>query len=291
MPYENWPLRPGDKRNTRANGTILSDTADGGLGVQPAVVTFRGFPRDLADYHEGELALFTNGNIVPLQDGSLLTTIYGTAAGEKKYDLFAMNSTDAGFTWQFRSLLAAGRDLPDTPEGPDESSTIRLADGRLLCVFRVGSRCEFYRAWSSDDGRTWTKPEPIAGTWSVQPRLVRLENGLIVLTGGREGLFLFVCADGEGRTWERVNLGAHHNATCSDPSMLFTDVFLEANETPRPAESTAYTGMIPIGADEVLIAYDRTSNGWEGTSGPRGDADAIFTVRVRLRPAARNIGG
>ncbi len=287
MPYENWPSAPGDRRTTRANGTILRDSAQGGLDVEPAEVTFHGFLRDLADYHKGEVALFTNGNLLPTRDGGLLSTVYATFAGETKYDLLTMVSYDRGFFWQFRSVAAVGREIPDAPEGADESSLLRLADGRILCVFRVGSRHEFHRVLSEDEGNTWTRPEAVRGAWSVEPRMVRLENGLIALTGGREGLFLFVCADGEGKTWERVNLGAHHNATYPDAAMHFSDVFLEARETPNPPESTAYTGMVAAGPEEVLIAYDRTGNGWDGAPGPRGAVDAVFVVRVRLERAER----
>lgn len=283
MPYENWPRAEGDKRNTRANGTILLDTADGGVSAEPVEVTFRGLPRDLADYHKGELALFTNGNLLPTGNGDLLTTVYCEFAGQGKYNLLAMVSEDKGFNWHFRSIVASGRDLDDAPEGADESNILRLADGRILCVFRVGSRKEFRRTLSSDDGRTWTPPERIEGAWSVEPRMVRLQNGLIVLTGGREGLFLFVCADGEGKNWEHVNLGRHHTETIGDPALRFTDVFLEAKETPDPPESTAYTGLVATGPEEIAIAYDRTANGWEGTPGPNGEQDAVFVVRAKVQ--------
>jgi hypothetical protein len=285
MPYELWPLSPGDKRNAVADGTVIHCREDGAVELSPAPVKYLGFPRDLADYHVGELELLTNGNILPLRDGTLLTTLYGTFAGEEKYCNFAVTSDDEGFTWRFRSVVASWADLPDLRSGPNESNSVRLSDGRIMCVYRVQSGGAYHSSCSSDEGATWTKPRPVAGAWSVEPGLVRLENGIILLSGGRHGLFLWVCADGAGENWERVNLAEHHNASFQDASLHYSEVFCKAAERVQPDQSTAYTGIRALGPDEALVCYDRLANGWSGAPGPWGGFDTVFCVRIKaLRP-------
>ena len=291
LPYELWPLALGDRRNLKADGTIFTCGRDGAVSAEPTPVRFVDFPRDLADSHEGELCLLTSGNILPLNDGRLLATVYGQYAEDEELTLrvFAVSSEDGGFTWRYLSAVAGPEDVPDAAKKPrpSESNTVRLADGRLMCVYRVGSYLEYRKSYSADEGEAWTKPERMEGVWSVEPQLVRLENGLILLSGGRPGLLLWACADGEGREWERVNLGEHHNALVPDEAVRFSDVFCEAKETFDPYQSTSYTSLMAAGPDEALICYDRLANGWGGAPGPWGEADAVFCVRVRATRRGR----
>ncbi len=285
LPYELWPLSPGERRNLKADGTILTCGQDGVVSPQPTAVRFLDFPKDLADYHEGELFLLTNGNILQLNDGRLFTTVYGKFAEDEDLTLriFTVVSEDRGFTWRYLSTVAGPGDVQETQKKPrpSESDTVRLRDGRLMCVYRVGSSLEYRKSYSADEGVTWTKPERMDGVWSVEPQVVRLENGLILLSGGRPGLFLWVCADGEGGAWERINLGEHHNALLSDMDLHFSIAFCEAKGSFDPYQSTSYTDMVPVGPEEVLICYDRLANGWNGAPGPWGEKDAVFCLRVR----------
>ena len=282
MPYETWPLSSGDKRNAKAEGTIVAFGKDDAVEVEPVWVQFLDFPFDLADYYQGELLLLTDGNILPLRDGRLFCTVYGKVASDEKYSLFAGASEDEGVTWRFLSVVAGGADVPDAREGPNESNAVRLGDDRLFCVFRVGGYQTYHKAYSADEGRSWTKPEPVEGTWSVEPKLVRLGNGAILLCGGRPGLLLWICTDGQGQRWERFNLADHHNALFPDPAMHYSDRFRAASERVRPDQSTAYPGMIAVGPEEVLISYDRLGNGWTGAPGPWGETDAVFCVRLQV---------
>ncbi|MBI2192263.1 MAG: exo-alpha-sialidase [Planctomycetes bacterium] len=286
MPYELWPMTPGDKRNARADGTLVESDGRGGYSATPAPMKFLGFPHDLDDYpvrEVAEIALLTNGNILATKDGRHLTTLYGKAAGDPKWNVYAVTSPDGGRTWEFLSMVGEWKDVPEQPEGPDESNTARLPDGRLLCVYRVGSgRTHLYhKSYSRDEGTTWTKATPVQEAWSVEPQLVRLENGLILLTGGRPGLFLWVCGDGEGNTWQRVNLAEHHNAMVRDPALRYDPAFCEASGKEKPALSTSYTGMKAVGPDEALVSYDRLGNGWSPAPGPWGKESVVFTVRIR----------
>ena len=276
MPYETWPAAPGDKRNVQAPGTIIRWPVGGEITAEPLPVRFLGFPRDLAPYRSDGLMVVTNGNTLPLKDGRLFMAMYGKFAGDPKYSLMGMTTDDGGATWRFHGLVADTKTLPHVPEGPCESHTARLADGRLLCVYRVGSGRDwlYHKSLSGDEGLTWTAPEAMPDIWSVEPQLLRLENGLLVLSGGRPGLFLWVCADGEGKTWQAVNLTEHHNASIHDP----TGQYREGIGT------TSYTGMIAVGPDEVMICYDRLVKGWSGGPNDAGELDAVYTIRVRITP-------
>lgn len=288
MPYELWPLNPGDKRNAVADGTLISIDRDNRLSAAPLPMRFLGFPRDLDDYHVKELTLLTNGNILSLKDGRLFATTYGKFVDEPKWNVFAVTSEDGGQTWRFLSIVATWKDVPDEPEGPDESNTARLPDGRLLCVYRVGSGKShlFHKSYSSDEGQTWSRPARIEGAWSVEPQLVCLNNGLLLLSGGRPGLFLWACADGKGDRWVKLNLAEHHNALVRDAGLHYSAAFCGAEEAVKPAQSTSYTCMKALGPDEVLISYDRLGNGWQPAPGPWGETSAVFALRVRGVPAA-----
>lgn len=287
LPYEQWPLTPGDCRNTRAQGWQVTLTDIGTVQTDPVPVEVHGLPRDLAPYHEGELCLLTNGNLLPLRDGRLFATLYGTFAGETKYTNLAMTSGDLGRTWEYLSTVASWEEIPDGVEGPDESNSARLPDGRILCVYRVGSGNEqpYYASESADEGRTWSRPRALDGAWSVEPQLVCLENGVLLLSGGRTGLFLWVCPEGDGRRWHRLNLAEHHNAGVADQGMRFPEAFCAAQG--ESGLSTSYTGMAAIGPDEVLLSYDRLANGWHGAPGPWGQHDAVFTMRLRVHREQR----
>lgn len=287
MPYETWPASPGNRRSAAADGTIITCGQDGSVTAERSPVRFLDFPRDLEEYYRGEFRLLTNGNILPLSDGTLFTTLYGRFVGDEKESCFAVTSDDGGFTWRFLSVAASYQDVPDATEGPDESNTVVLPDGRLMCVYRVGSGTDqrYHKSYSADDGTTWTKPEKIENAWSVEPQLVRLDSGAILLSGGREGLFLWLCTDGAGDHWEPFNLAEHHNAALPDATMHYSSAFCEAKGI-EPAQSTSYTGMIHIGGNEALICYDRLANGWEPAPGPWGDESAVFCARIRIVPKA-----
>jgi len=282
-PYELWPMSPGDKRSAGANGTVVTCSEDGAITVGRVPVKFLDAPRDLQDYHEGELLLLANGNILALRDGRLLTTLYGAFSGDEKGMCFAYTSDDGGFTWRYLSTCASWEDVPDASEGPNESNTVRLGDGQLMCVHRVGNGQRYQKSYSADDGATWSKPKPVEDAWSVEPQLARLDNGALLLSGGRPGLFLWVCTDREGGRWERFNLADHHNALLPDASVHYSDAFCQAGDV-NPRQSTSYTGMIAVGPDEALICYDRLGNGWDGAPGPWGSEDAVFCVRIRVVP-------
>ena len=284
MPFETWPLEKGDKRNAKASGTIINVTDDGTVTTERAPMKFLGFPKDFAGYHEDELFLLNGGNILNLSDGLLFTTVYGKYADEEKESVWCLTSKDGGLTWEHLSRVASWRDTPGAKEGPNESATVKLAGGGLMCIYRIGGGRDqlFHRSVSTDEGRTWSKPEPIPNAWSVQPRLTSIGDDLVLLAGGRPGLFLWVCADGEGRDWHRISLAAHHNELYGDSSLHYEEVVCTGEERVDPTQTTSYTGLEAIGPDEAILCYERLANGWQPAPGPWGTESAVFTVRIRV---------
>ena len=135
-------------------------------------------------------------SIVELPDGSLVATIYGTRDGDQKYTSALMHTTDAGKHWTFRSVIAHSETVGK--EGFCEPALVRLANGDLFCALRVGGPLHTTR--SADNGQTWSPPEVVADH-GVDPALLLLGNGVLVLSYGRPNVDLIFSADGTGRTW------------------------------------------------------------------------------------------
>jgi len=196
-------------------------------------------------------SLIFHRGIFELEDGSYLAAMYGKFAqdtaiisersegvGDQKTRAFVVRSTDQGRTWRFLANVAVpdpkGKD--DT-EGFDEWHFIRLADGRLLGIIRTGHYTPMVAVWSSDSGRTWTKPKtlPDLGPAGVDPYLLRLSDGRLALAygdivqptepkeewwkkyrdrtlrrpwnGDPRNCKLAINQDGTGTTWESVVVG------------------------------------------------------------------------------------
>jgi photosystem II stability/assembly factor-like uncharacterized protein len=135
----------------------------------------------------------TNGPMVLLKDGSVLLTISGTPQEGGPAQAAVFTSHDRGATWKLLSTIRADHNL-------DEANATQLPDGKLVLM----ARPEGDLSWSSDQGRTWTKPVTF-GMRLYAPSLYALRDGtLACLHGsyapGHGGLRLIFSADG-GQTW------------------------------------------------------------------------------------------
>jgi photosystem II stability/assembly factor-like uncharacterized protein len=133
----------------------------------------------------------TDGPIIELADGSALICVYGRTV-EAKHDMVAFcRTTDSGDTWELLSTVSADHVMSET-------GVAQLPDGRLVFI----ARPEGAIAWSSDGGRSWTKPVSF-GVRLFEPRLMTLSDGtLLCLHGsyGAGGLRAMFSTDG-GLTW------------------------------------------------------------------------------------------
>ena len=166
-----------------ANHTIVVRSFDHGKTWDNAII--RPMSPLLADESDGPMVL--------RKDGSVLLTIDGEPKGGGQSQAALLTSRDRGATWQPLSTIAADHALY-------EASAAELPDGRLVMI----ARPEGDMSWSSDGGRTWTRPVTF-GMRLFAPSLYVLRDGtLVCLHGsyapGHSGLRLIFSSDG-GRNW------------------------------------------------------------------------------------------
>jgi len=149
------------------------------------------------------------GGLVEAPDGAWLSAVLHYGATERNssvvHELRCIASADHGKTWRARGVIV-GR-AGTTFGATDEFSLIRLGD-ELVCVDRMDQATVYdphrhtMLARSSDNGFTWSAPEPVASS-SVTPHLVKLANGVVALVFGRPGVHVQFSTDG-CRSWEAL---------------------------------------------------------------------------------------
>ena len=195
------------------------------------------------------------GDIIEGANGDWLTTVYYKIDKDPRSTrVVLVRSNDRGKTWRETSLIA-GVEHGEKPwdwmgrEGPSEAAIVRLADGRLYVIFRTAGYLG--HVWSSDDGKTWTRPKS-TGLKGVAPRLRRLANGMLACTYGRPGpVSIMFSVDGTGGDWSEI-----------------TEIF--------KGMSTRYTGLIEISPGRLFVVYDSVPYGWRQI--PKLDKDAKNTI-------------
>ena len=100
-----------------------------------------------------------------------------------------MRSTDEGRTWSYFSTIGPG----------GEPSVCRLSPTEQTAVIRGDRDSQLKQMFSSDGGRTWSKPVRLE-VGKVLPDLCLMSNGLLACSYGRPASCLMFSVDG-GRTW------------------------------------------------------------------------------------------
>ncbi len=199
------------------------------------------------------------GDIHTMADNSLVAGVYpgyyvkDNNEVDKQMGVVFYRSADNGHSWKIQ-----GR-IPFTPDihidsmakdriGFSEPAYEVLADGSLLCVIRsadgdgvtngVGNG-PVYASHSTDMGKTWTKPEVITPAGAL-PRLVRLQNGVTVLSSGRPGVQLRFTKTGMNDSW-------------TDPFEMLP--YQSKSMQEQYAVSCGYTGLLATGPDRFLMIY------------------------------------
>ena len=148
-------------------------------------------------------------------------------------------------------------------------------DERIMCVFRVESRLPFGQTWSGDEGRSWTPAAAMPGIFSVQPSLAVMADGMVALSGGRPGLYLWLNADGDGRDWRRIDILAHHNSCHPDEPITYS-------EDLSRQQTTSYTEVVAVDENTLLYMYDRAPNGWRRIPEEMDDTNSVWLARVTV---------
>jgi len=167
-----------------------------------------------------------------------------------------MRSTDRGRTWDYWVTVAYDPEVGC--ESFCEADLLALPGGDLLCFMRTGGSppkyvTPLYTSLSTDDGKTWSKPVPIAdrGVW---PNACRMQDGTLVVTYGRPGNWLAFSLD-DGKTWVG-HLCFHEGAT------------------------TSYNSVEEVAPGRLLVVYDRAALDADGNQA-KGVVGTFFTVERR----------
>ena len=297
-----YPLRPpatgfGDHTQAVMPGYTFASGSDGRLAMGPAVNATVTFPSSPAPEAWGNLTfmMVTDGTVLPLRDGSLLMLVYGRYLNTTTYSIAALRSSDKGVGRAWHWLATVSHGAPSPCGMPSEHDCARLDSGAIYCVWRSeGTGKPLCSSTSTDEGVTWTAAEPLRGRtavprsrgslsppeptvpYGVEPKLVKLSNGKLVLSTGRPGVFVWAAEDPPTNGWTPFNVAVHHNAAYPNASFHY------ASPVPTTQETTSYTGLVSFpGTNDVLLSYDYLANGWNPAPWPNA-ASAIFTVRITV---------
>jgi hypothetical protein len=279
IPYYFYPSPPGQNSVFSTQHVVIRN---GGKTFEydPYGITIRGFPKPVPVSSTGAASLVFNGKSVRLPGNRLLTTIYGGFGGEmvdgNRSTLMAVASDDDGRNWKCLSIIAGPDSVPvaTAAEGPCEACLLRLDNDDLLCVIRTGG--VYRKSYSCDEGKTWSRLEAIEGVMSVEPRLLRLANGTIVLSGGRPGIALWFTTDGRGNSWQKLDIVGLHNGIAQEKLRYpVTDTLA--------ADTTSYTDIVEISPNSLLLIYDQLCFNWSPVPRDSGKTNKVFAMRIDVR--------
>lgn len=191
---------------------------------------------------------FFDGQAAVSRDGkTFLATLYGTYQGDKRFRIVCAESQD-GRKWRIRSsVVDSSYSLNEHSWSNSESTICRLADGRLMCVFRVEG-LTYAQCFSDDDGNKWSQPVSMSLPGYVEPSLAVMADGSVVLSGGRPELYLWFNNDGKGKDWQAINTFNHHNQLVRDEERF--------DRSKRLGGTSSYTEVIAVDASNLLYIYD-----------------------------------
>lgn len=219
----------------------------------------------------------------------MLATVQWEEKGEHLHRLALIASKDGGHTWQYYSTIAIPGDIfPQKKweemhkkgfEGPSEVHVIQLEDGELMAVFRVGSgrQWNLRRCYSRDEGHTWSKPD-VLPAYSVEPEMLRIDNGTILLATGRPGIHLWLSADPRSKSWQDVDVVAYHNKWAPNASYRIDP--LDPRNPNGMWQTSSYTGLVQIAPNRVLLVYDRDPE--RAPAGP-DDLSRVFVMPIEVQ--------
>ena len=107
-----------------------------------------------------------------------------------------------------------------------------------MCIYRLDSELTYGQIWSADEGKTWSEPVECKGPRSVEPSLVVLKDGMVVLSGGRPGVKLWTNDDDAGKEWQEVDINEFRNRF-----------------PPENHSATGYTEMVALDDTHLLYIY------------------------------------
>jgi hypothetical protein len=165
---------------------------------------------------------------VQLANGNLVTVAHTLFAGDTKFRVIALGSSDKGRNWSYLATVAYNPNI-DT-EGFTEPIVSQTARGGLICFMRTEGGRPMYQSFSDDGGKTWTPPGN-AGVSGVAPDMHLLSNGVLACSYGRPGVNIMFSLDGTGNGWTK-----------------HTPIF--------SGNSTSYTSFAEVAPGRLLLIFD-----------------------------------
>ena len=156
-----------------------------------------------------------------------------------------------------------------------------------MCIFRMAAFTPYGRVYSDDGGRTWSAADRIA-PGSVEPSLAVLPGGIVALSGGRPGVFVWLDADGRGENWQAVDIVAHHNAAHPDDRIDARQAWVARDEMIRQGLhgfSSCYTELLPLDDRHLLLIYDRLGLGWHQIPDESAETNSVWVMRIGVARA------
>lgn len=187
------------------------------------------------------------GDMCREADGSIVTMTYPSFYEESgkvpPSGVTFYRSKDNGKTWDRVGNIPYQPDLVNDPNGNErfslgftEPAFEILSDSTYLCVLRTTDglgNSPMYISSSSDRGVSWTEPR-VFTSFGVLPKLLQLDNGVVVLASGRPGVQLRFSTN--GNEW--------------------TDAFeMLEFEGQSEAVSCGYPYLFPLGKNRFLVVY------------------------------------
>ena len=233
-----------------ANSSFSSN--DGGANWIPGVSTYdtAGVPYTVVS---GSF-----GDVVDMGTGTWLMPAFGTRAGESTFENILFESTNQGISWTRKSTISpfvAGLNANMGPEGPTETSLVKLDNGDLLAVFRTGQTFpstdvnlttpSIFWAKSADNGATWGAAKMLGVSGSF-PLIKKLDDGSVAMTYGRYGAKVMF-ADPTGTRWSEPTIiyqgpGSGHTEMRRLSDGRYAYVYDQSGFYPPP-----WNGSVPSG--------------------------------------------
>ena len=173
--------------------------------------------------------------------------------------------------------------------GPNEHDLEVLADGTVLLVMRYswdgactkpvgGPYHNYFATRSRNEGRTWTEITEMKNAGCVFPRLLQLDAGPTLLSGGRQctretvDVLLWASdnASADDSSWSRHSLSYQHNRLWQGEAAL-----AQVNQSnPFSFLTQSYTSLVPLGPKAAVVFYQMYYGNAQGTGA------AAFAMRI-----------
>ncbi len=190
--------------------------------------------------------------VLPDYNGENIVYIFESTDSARTWTLVSQISPDA----RIRELSKDYRNYTSSYEGFSEPQLVQTASGDYLMLLRTGMSRTLFYCRSSDQGRTWTQPEPF-DDFGVLPQMITLDCGVTLASYGRPYLRLRATADPDCVEWE-------------DPITIpVTSVNPDYMQ-----RSCFYTNFLPLSDTEVLFVYSDFHY-------PNEEGEGVKTILVR----------